>query len=455
MTRFQAKLSGIVGNVWPPMVTGLPASLAALMHQLEETQWLPADEIVQHQHQQLIKVATHAAMHSPYFGSRLQAAGVRPDQLSDLEGLRSIPVMVRRELQSAGEDLFCTQLPQAHAPVEISQSSGSIGEPGVVKRTAINHFVCPVITLRKNLWHQRDFLEKLAVIRVNYPVGNSENLDSWGAPVSLFFNTGSSHAMRITVDVGQQAEWLEDIDPDYLLTYPPRLAALLQQFERRGTKLPRLRQVRSIGETLASGIREATRKSLGVEIADTYSSQEVGPIALQCPESGMYHIMSESLIVEVLDEHDEPCLPGQVGRVVITDLHNFATPLIRYDIGDYAEAGAACPCGRGLPTLNRIVGRERNMLLLPDGRRHWPLVGAYHYRDIAPIRQYQVIQRNREMIEVRLVSDMPLTDVQETRLKQIVHESLEFPFQLQFVYFSGEIPRGPGGKFEEFICEAK
>ena len=94
------------------------------------------------------------------------------------------------------------------------------------------------------------------------------------------------------------------------------------------------------------------------------------------------------------------------------------------------------------------------MLLLPDGRRHWPLVGAYHFRDIAPIRQYQVIQRNREMMEVRLVSDSPLTDVQETRLKEIIHESLKFPFQLHFVYVSGEIPRGPGGKFEEFICEA-
>lgn len=455
MTKFQAELSGIVGNVWPPLATGLPASLAALMHQLEETQWLPADEIVRLQHRQLIKVTTHAAMHSPYFDSRLQAAGVRPDQLSDLEGLRSIPVMLRRDLQSAGEGLFCKELPQAHTPVEVSQSSGSSGEPVVVKRTAINHLFWLAITLREHLWQQRDFLGTLAVIRVNYPVENSASQDSWGGPVNLFFKTGSLHAMRITVDVGQQAEWLEDINPDYLLTYPTNLAALLQQFEQRVSKLPRLRQVRSIGETLTSGIREATRKALGVEIADTYSSQEVGPIALQCPESGMYHIMSESLIVEVLDEHEKACLPGQVGRVVITDLHNFATPLIRYDIGDYAEAGAACPCGRGLPTLKRIVGRERNMVLLPDGRRHWPLVGSYYYRDVAPIRQYQVIQRNREMIEVRLVSDNPLTDVQEARLKEIVHESLEFPFQLQFVYFTGEIPRGPGGKFEEFICEAK
>jgi len=59
---------------------------------------------------------------------------------------------------------------------------------------------------------------------------------------------------------------------------------------------------------------------------------------------------------------------GQVGRVVVTDLHNFATPLIRYDLGDYAEMADTCPCGRGLPALKRIMGRRRNMVRLPDGR---------------------------------------------------------------------------------------
>lgn len=453
MTKFQAMKSSIGGIVWPPLTSGLSASLAALMQQLEETQWLSADEIAQHQYRQLAQVATHAALHSPHFCSRLQAAGIQPAQLSTIEGLRSLPVMGRRELQSAEETLFCKQLPQTHAPVGESRSSGSSGEPVVVKRTAINHLFWLAFTLREHLWHERDFLGKLAIIRANFPAGNSEDMESWGNPVNLFFKTGSSHAMQITIDIGQQAEWLKDINPDYLLTYPTNLTALLQQFERRCIKLPRLRQVRSIGETLTAGIREAARKSLGVEIADTYSSQEVGTIALQCPESGLYHVMSESLIVEILDEQGASCLPGQIGRVVVTDLHNFATPLIRYDIGDYAEAGAICPCGRGLPTLKRVAGRERNMLLLPDGRRHWPLVGAYHFRDIAPIRQYQVIQHNREMFEVRLVSDSPLTQQQEARLRELIQESLGFPFQLQFVYFPDQLPRGPGGKFEEFICE--
>ncbi len=432
---------------------GLKASLTALMQQLEQTQWLSADLIVQQQYQQLNKLVIHAANHSPYFQQRLQATGIQPKQLPAAEYLSVLPIMSRRDLQSAGESLFCQQLPRDHLPIGETRSSGSSGEPVIIKRTALNKLLWFAFTMREHLWQQRDFSGRLAVIRAKIPAGNAEDYATWGSPVSLLSKTGTAHAMQITTDVVQQAEWLGKINPDYLLTYPTNLNALLQQFEKRDIKLPQLRQVRSIGETLSTEIRAATRLSLGVEIADTYSSQELGVIAIQCPHSGLYHIMSEGLIVEVLDEQNKACLPGQIGRLVITDLFNYATPLIRYDLGDYAEVAAACPCGRGLPALKRIAGRERNMLILPDGRRHWPLVGAHHFREIAPIRQYQVIQRNRELLEVRLVSDSPLSATQETQLTKIIHQSVGFPFQLQFVYFPEQIPRNRGGKFEEFVCE--
>lgn len=449
---FQAMRSGIAGIAWPPLASAGTAPLLALLYQLEETQWLTSEEITAQQHRQLVELARHAQRFSPHFHSKLQAAGLQPDDLATPEGLRKLPVLSRRDLQSAGKDLFCRQLPKAHTPVGETRSSGSVGEPVVVQRTAVNQLFWQATTLREHLWQQRDFRGTLAVIRAHLPTLDAPRPD-WGPPVNLLFKSGPSHALAITTDVSQQAEWLVKLNPDYLLTYPTNLGALLQQLAQGGMKLPRLRQIRSIGETLSDDLRAATRSLLDVDIADTYSSQELGTIALQCPQSGMYHVMSESLIVEVLDEQGEPCLPGQIGQLVITDLHNLATPLIRYGIGDYAEAGPACPCGRGLATLKRVVGRERNMLLLPDGRRHWPLVGAYYFRDIAPIRQFQIIQREREMIEVRLVSDSPLTDAQEARLGELVRESLGFPFQLKFTYFPREIPCGSSGKFEEFICE--
>jgi phenylacetate-CoA ligase len=261
--------------------------------------------------------------------------------------------------------------------------------------------------------------------------------------------------LSISTPVGRQAEWLGRLNPDYLLTYPTNLAALLRELRQRGITLPGLRQVRTIGETLSDDIRQACENQLKVDVADTYSSQEVGNIAIQCPMSGLYHVMSEYLLVEVLDDAGQPCVPGQTGRVVVTDLLNFATPLIRYEIGDYAEAGASCPCGRGLPTLRRIAGRERNMVLLPDGSRHWPLVGFQRFRQIAPIRQYQIIQHSLQAIEVRLVVDAPLDASQQSLLQDVIRQSLGYAFDLEFIFHHQEIPRSKNGKFEEFVCLIK
>ena len=445
--------SAVAGVTWPPLLAGEAASLAALMHQLEDTQWLPAATIVRRQHEQLVHVATHAHSHSAHFRSRMQAAGLRPEQLSTREDLRRLPVMRRRDVQAAGQALFCTQIPRAHAPVAESNTSGSSGEPVLVKRTAVNQLMWMAMTLREHLWQGRDFRGRLAVIRSDHLQGDQIDLPTWGPPASLLFETGSSHALAVRVGIAQRFEWLQAINPAYLLVYPSYLEALLDLFEQRGLKLPGLRQIRTINETLTPYIRESARRVLGVGIADIYSSQEVGIIAAQCPESGIYHVMAESLVVEVLDEQGEACVPGQVGRVVVTDLHNFATPLVRYDLGDYAEVADACPCGRGLPTLKRILGRRRNMVRLPDGRLLWPAIGGLRYCDIAPIRQFQFIQRDRDTIEVRLVSAAPLRSEQERGIGDLIRKALDYPFRLQFIYFQEQIPRGPGGKFEEFVCE--
>ncbi|MBE0625691.1 MAG: phenylacetate--CoA ligase family protein [Burkholderiales bacterium] len=361
--------------------------------------------------------------------------------------------MRRRDVQRAGSSLFCTQIPYIHAPVAESSTSGSSGQPVIVKRTGVNRLMWLALTLREHFWQKRDFLGRLAVIRDDHIEGSQLDFPNWGPPASLLFETGPSHGISVRTGIARQAEWLQSINPDYLLVYPSNLVALLDLFEQRAWTLPRLRQIRTINETLTSGIRESARRVLGAGIADTYSSAEVGVVAAQCPDGGAYHVMAESLIVEVLNERDDACSPGQIGRVVVTDLQNFATPLIRYDLGDYAEAAEACPCGRGLPTLQRILGRRRNMARLPDGRLLWPGIGGLRYREIAPIRQFQFIQRELETIEVRLVSDAPLCANEEQQIGDLVRKALDFPFELQFVYFSEQIPRGPGGKFEEFVCE--
>jgi phenylacetate-CoA ligase len=443
--------SDVPGIAWPPISSGPAATLAALVQYLDETQWASAHDIAAEQHRQLGLLARHAARHSVQFRSRLSRAKLTADDLATPEGFRQLPVLTRRDVQSAGGDLYCTEVPAGHAPVVETKTSGSTGEPVAVKRTAIDQLFWSATTVRDHLWHRRDVTKGLSAIRANIlAYGRAA---SWGPPMSLLFTTGPSQQIPITTDVAQQARWLEDFKPDNVVIYPTSLDALAVYFQRQGKTLPGLRHIRTIGETLSPAIRERARDVFAAKVEDLYSSQEVGTIAIQCPDGDVYHVMSESVLVEVLDESGAPCKDGEVGRVVVTDLHNFATPIVRYDIGDYAELAGACPCGRGLASLRRILGRERNLIVMPDGTRHWPLTGFTRFRDIAPIRQYQFIQHERELIEVRLVSEQPLSSTQEAELRALIQRVLGHPFTLSFVYFAERIPRAAGGKFEEFVCK--
>jgi phenylacetate-CoA ligase len=162
--------------------------------------------------------------------------------------------------------------------------------------------------------------------------------------------------------------------------------------------------------------------------------------------------MSEALLVEVIDDAGRACAPGQTGRVVVTTLHNFSMPLIRYEIGDLAEAGGDCACGRGLPVIQRILGRMRNMLVLADGRRYWPSFGLRGLSTELGIRQHQLVQKSFDLIEARLVVDAPLDAAREERLRRQLLSRAPAGFRIEFIYCA-DIPRSASGKFEDFISE--
>jgi phenylacetate-CoA ligase len=277
--------------------------------------------------------------------------------------------------------------------------------------------------------------------------------DDWGPPANLFGPTGRFLTLPVAADAARLVEWVREFAPSSILIYPSTLRAFIDYCRDTGIEIPSLTHIRTVGETLSLSIRTDAQAAFKAKVTDCYSSQELGYMALQCPESGLYHTMAEGILAEVLNDSGEPCAEGEIGRVTVTDLHNFATPLVRYDIGDFAEVGPRCPCGRGFPTWTRIVGRERNLVLMPDGSRHWPVTGFIRCRDVAPILQYQLVQRSRDAIDARLVVERTLSIAEEDHLRELFHSCIGYPFRLQLSYVDGRIPHGPSGKFDEFVCE--
>ena len=445
--------SDVESIVWPPLLVGDSAQLAALVAGLEGTQWLGHAEIEAAQGEQLGRLALHLSRQSPAFAARLRSAGMTAADLGRVDRLAGLPVLKRRHLQEAGADFFARLVPKGHQPIGETKTSGSTGEPVTVRRTQVCRLFWAACTVREHLWQGRDFAGRMTSIRPTNP--SYVEMEDWGYPVATLYATGRAQAMVSTRGIDEQVELIDRFLPHSVLAFPTNLRAFADIWKARGQVPAGLRHLRTVGETVSEELRAHVLARTGLAIEDNYSSQEVGVIALQCPASGLYHAMAESLVVEVLDEDGDPCAEGEVGRVVITDLHNFASPLIRYDIGDYAEVGGRCSCGRALPTLKRIRGRERNLLIKPDGTRHWPLVGFHRFGSVAPVQQYQVVQTSLEEIVLKVVTAAPLSEAAAGALGEIVRRALDFPGQVRVEQSRTRLPLSPSGKFEEFVCHVR
>jgi phenylacetate-CoA ligase len=320
----------------------------------------------------------------------------------------------------------------------------------------MNIFFWNVFTLRQHLWQRHDFTKKMAVIRYtkdeNAKPPHGIRASNWGRATAGLYETGECVMLDIFTPISEQIKWLQAEAPNYLLTHPSVLQELALRCQRDNIKLPSLLRIGTLSESLPDGLRKLCNEVWGVKITDMYSTIELGYLALQCPEHEHYHVQSEGVLLEVLDDNNKPCGPGEIGRVISTNLHNFAFPLIRYEVGDYAELGEPCDCGRGLPVIKRILGRYRNLLTTPSGERRYPQLGIQDLHEIAPILQFQAIQHTVNDIEVQLILERQLKTEEKEELTTLFHKMLGESFNIE-IHQVEELQRSASGKYEEFLSK--
>lgn len=423
------------------------------IQQLEEAS---PDALNRYLVEMLAGLLQHAASTTPYYRSALAKAGWRAGSPLTPACWQRIPLLERRVLQEHPEQLLAERLPDACGPTRWIHSSGSTGRAIRVLGTGQQAALWNAITVREHLEHRRDFTGRLAAIRVvNGPQGRppaGSDLPDWGEPVSPLYRTGPASLLSIDADSRTQARWLASRDPHFLLTYPSNLWAIMDALLEEGRSLPSLRQVRTVSEALGEDTRARCREQLGVELADVYSAVEVGYIATQTPGGERYRCRNETLLVEVLGDDGQPAPLGEPGRVVVTALYSYAMPLIRYALDDVAVAQDRSVWSGAPRFLEHIVGRRRNLVKLPDGSRRWPRLGLRRMNAIAPLRQVQLVQTGMDTMLLRVACDEPLTPAQRDSLQRHVIARFETVSTVTLEQVA-EIPRGPGGKFEEFRCD--
>jgi phenylacetate-CoA ligase len=237
----------------------------------------------------------------------------------------------------------------------------------------------------------------------------------------------------------------------YIAGYPSYIARLAREIDEQGVQLESYPKVVFVSsETMTPLEAEQITRGFRCPTMVEYASFEFLLMAIQCPDNpNVLHVNSESILLEIVTEEGRPADLGERGRVIITDLHNYVMPFIRYEIGDTAIAGGRCPCGRGLPTLERIEGRTSEYIRTPMGRIITSgLLGHMLFvrRDLmSPIVEYQAIQTDPDKVILRLVPSERFDHNTEPALRSALHELLGREMDVEFDVVK-HIQKEPNGK---------
>jgi len=334
---------------WPEIPGHDKCNVGSLHAQLLFTQWMTPG-ILQHlQLKQIENMLRHARKQAPFYLDRLDFLDRLPPGALSEEHFSNLRLLTRQQLQEFSEEIISRNWPDNHGPSRTMSNASSNDVPARVKGTGFTELWARAMNLRVQDWHGLDgSLVNLDVCDVLK--GKKTKTGRW----SELPWSGPSTALSIDRPIEHLFKDFIRIRPHYLQTRPSVLLAFAELSKERGTKPRNLCKVVCRGGYLGTDIRSKVEEAWGVPVVHLYSAPEVGVMAIQCPQHGHLHVQSEHIRLEVLDNENLPCRPGESGRVVVTTLHNYQTPLVRYANGDFAEMGETCDCGRNLPVLKLL-----------------------------------------------------------------------------------------------------
>jgi phenylacetate-CoA ligase len=361
----------------------------------------------------------HAEQRSPFWRARLAAANGA--------GLAGLPVLRRADVRAQVKNEGALLNASDRIEVWSHSTSGSSGAPLSFHYSEVN---AKYNVLRSNA---QDFLEgrdltlnRALVHYARSPVPGGLSVQKGSSPVGWlgpFVNSGRERVLKIRrPDMAQVWAVLRNEPIGYLVIAPSALEALLQHASPDEFKRAGLAMLLPISEPLDPEIR-ARFAEVGVPVRENYSCEEVGPIAFECDRCvGHFHVATSNVIVETMGEEGLAVDGAPVGNVLLTHLHSYATPFIRYEVGDLASLSERCPCGHDGPTLSNIVGRTKDLLKLPDGTLRAFRIRAGDMLAVAPVEEYCIRQTNLTTLVVEIGGRESLTRAETAAFVDMVRE---------------------------------
>jgi phenylacetate-CoA ligase len=386
--------------IYPLQESLLNRPTFSYLQTLEESQWLSRAELEALQLQKLHALLLSAQQHSPWHAERIASSGMNLDAIS-FEELRKLPTMNKADAQLHGQAMAWETVPGGAFRYT---TGGSSGAPLIFRYGRSRQASDASGRIRARRWWQ-----------VN--VGDRE-VYLWGAPVELN-NTDKIKTIRdrllnqlvlnaFAMSSSTMASYLSMIqrfNPSCIYGYASSVALLAEYAKQnqRSLHLPALKVVCTTGEPLYAEQRQLIMEVFKVPVANEYGSRDIGFTAHENSHQQML-LMSESILLEVLDEYGLPVNVGEVGEAVMTGLCSEAQAFIRYRTGDKVRLTTDLDKeGRGLHVLEEVLGRDTDFLIHQDGSIIHALAAIYVLRETLGIEQFKITQQTVTDFEILVV----------------------------------------------------
>jgi len=396
----------------------------------------------------LKRLLLHASKHVPYYHRLLKNDNVVNGEIVDLSKFDKIPILTKEIIQS--EELISDDY--LTRKWYYNFTGGSTGEPTkFIQDANYNKWYNATIN-----FYYKDMLDIDEI--------NVKKIELWGSPRDLFKGTIGIKAkigtwltnivflnsFRMTeADMEKYVKTINLYKPDLIRGYAGSLFELCRFAEAKNVKIYTPKRIISSAETLTNEMREKIESAFGTKLYNFYGSRETASLAGEC-RCGLMHIFEFNNYIETLDKDNQPVKEGQKGRIIVTNLHNYSMPFIRYEIGDMAVFGSnKCKCGNILPTLERIEGRIEEQFIKKNG----DIVIGYYFVHLMGvvlnkgfIKKFQVIQENFEKIRILVV---PLGTLPDSEKKEIENKiKLQMGDNCNIFWdFVDDIPKTKSGKY--------
>jgi len=414
---------------------------------LEKSQWWPKEKIEEFQNQNLRRIIKHAYDTVPFYRKTFKELGLKTSNFKTREDLKKLPILTRDTIKQqfpdgiVSETADKTKLTPAH-------TSGSTGEPMPFYKDPGSRSWGWAATLRAWQWAGYSLGDKYIRLSI-YPSSKPGDRLRNRLLRCMYFHTYNISEKNL----GDYVKKIIRFKPSFIRGYTSAIYLIAKRMRDDGLTDITLDGVSTTGENIFAHQREIIESQFECSVFDGYGSGECYSIAFECEEQAGYHITSENMMVELLRDGEE-IGPSELGELVVTNLTNYSMPILRYRVGDITRTSTdVCPCGRSLPLLSKIEGRDTDIIITPSKRFLIVHFFTGFFESITEVDQFQIVQTEPHELTIKIVKNNAFTDRVQERIRKGIQDYAGDDVMLVFD-FVDEIPLEKSGK-RRFVISHK